>query len=72
MSSLEDREVELIRVRHQLRAIAYGGLTAGDAGSALARFRDLSQLLGDPALHFEHARWRAHLRQRGHVIPARG
>jgi len=61
----DETAIEVIRLRHRLRAMA--ALTAlhthHEASQTLERFRSLSESLGDPDLLFEHARWRVHFEQ---------
>jgi hypothetical protein len=63
----DELAIEVIRLRHGLRAMAalpcFEQREAAD--TTLERFRDISQSLGDPELLFEHARWRVQFEQMG-------
>ena len=59
----DELAIELIRLRHRLRAIVVLGDTLHEANQALERFHCISESLGDTELLFEHARWRTHFEQ---------
>lgn len=64
----DEQALEVIRLRHRLRALA---LVVGHADSwaeaagTLDRFRALSERLGDPDLLSEHVRWRVRFKNLG-------
>ena len=66
--SMSDEQAnEVIRLRHQLRAIAALRRRGGrdDADRILERFREVCERMGEEELLFEHARWRVQLDQLG-------
>lgn len=61
----DEQAIEVIQLRHRLRAMAALTSVDTEAVQTLDRFRDLSELLDDVDLRFEHARWRVRFEQMG-------
>lgn len=61
----DEHVIEVIHLRHRLRALAALASIDGEVLQTLDRFRDLSEVLDDIDLRFEHARWRVRFEQIG-------
>ena len=63
----DELAIEVIRLRHRLRALSTSPRTEehDEAGRTLARFGALSESLADPDLLFELQRWRVQFDQLG-------